>query len=382
MRIAVDLSPAVSLRSGIGRYAHELTAALQTLDRSNEYVAFYLGPPDAQLAPSLQHLARRNLAIAEKPWRLSVLLAYFAHISQDRFLPGVDLFHATGNVLPRFSRIARVFTLHDLTFRLLPETHKPLNRWFLQIMVPHFLKAADIVIADSVCTRRDALRLYRVDEAKVRVIYPGVGGQFQPATPPAVEAVRRKYGLPGRFILTVGNLEPRKNLVALLEAYSALLQTGGRTDDLPKLVLVGGRSWLAEPLFRRLRDLRLADRVVLTGFVPDDDLAPLYSAAELFVYPSLYEGFGLPVAEAMACGTPVVASETSSLPEVAGDASILVDPRDVASLSRAIRAVLMDPERQRAMRSNGLKQASGFSWERAARETLAVYQSALGERAP
>jgi glycosyltransferase involved in cell wall biosynthesis len=179
--------------------------------------------------------------------------------------------------------------------------------------------------------------------------------------------------LPEQFILSLGTIEPRKNLASLLEAYRVLRNQG---SDLG-LVIVGKKGWLYEGFFHRLRELGLENEVLFTGFVPDEDLPAICSAAELFVFPSLYEGFGLPVLEAMACGAPVITSNVSSLPEVAGNAALLVDPASVRELTEAMAAVLQDEELRTSLQSKGPKQAARFSWEKAARETLAVYQSVL-----
>ncbi len=288
----------------------------------------------------------------------------------------MDLFHATEHLLPRLSSVRTVFTLHDLIFLFHPETHKPLNRWFLTLMMPRFLRAADAVIAVSECTRRDAVRAYGIPEEKITVIYEGVSPRFRPASPEAIQAVRAKYRLPERFILYVGTIEPRKNLTALLEAYAALQSRN--TQHAARLVIVGKKGWLYEGFFRRLRELGLEERVYFTGYVPDEDLPALYSAADLFVFPSLYEGFGLPVLEAMACGVPVVCSNTSSLPEVAGDAALLADPTDIRALAAAMERALTDEALRASLRARGLERARQFTWEEAAKRTVEVYHQVLG----
>jgi len=209
-----------------------------------------------------------------------------------------------------------------------------------------------------------------------------VDARFQPITDPDTLArVRNRYGLPERFILYVGTIEPRKNLTTLLEAYAALTS---RVSNLQypisniHLVIAGRKGWLYEGFFRRLRELGLEREVVFPGFVPDEDLPALYSAAELFVFPSLYEGFGLPPLEAMACGTPVITSNSSSLPEVVGEVGIMVEPRDVRALAEAMELVLTDEGKRREMREKGLRQAARFSWKRTAQETLEVYRSVVG----
>ena len=379
MRICIDLSPAVHHRAGIGRYAQELTAALLQIATKNEYIAFYNCSAQVQIEPPLDSIPHLPLGLPDKPWRLRVLLAQLLHRSQDNLFRGVDLFHATDHLLPSLSHVRSVFTLHDLTFRLYSQAHNVWNRWFLSLMMPRFLRTADAIVADSACTQRDAARLYRVDIARVNVIYPGVSVHFRPADPQVVQAIRKKYGLPERFILYVGTIEPRKNLTALLEAFRHLLAT---CSPLPatcslRLVIVGKKGWLYEGVFRRLRELGLEDRVHFTGYVPDGDLPALYSAASVFVFPSLYEGFGLPVLEAMACGTPVIASNTSSLPEVVGEAGLLVNPHDIHTLVAALKRVLADEHLRAEMKAQGLERAQAFTWERTARETLRVYEEVL-----
>jgi glycosyltransferase involved in cell wall biosynthesis len=371
-RVCLDLSPVVHQHAGLGRYAQELLLALATADRQNEYVVFYNNPAAARVEPSLERFPKITTPLSYKPWRLSALLAHFTRIPQDPLLPGVDLFHATDHLLPYFRRIKSVFTLHDLIFLFHPETHKSLNRWFLTLMMPRFLRAADAVIAVSECTKRDAIRFYRIPEEKITVIYEGVNPRFRPASPEAIATVRARYGLPERFILYVGTIEPRKNLTTLLEAFHHLLAT----YDL-RLVIVGKKGWLYERFFRRLRELGLENRVLFTGYVPDEDLPAIYSAADLFVFPSLYEGFGLPVLEAMACGTPVICSNTSSLPEVAGDAALLVDPTDARALTGAMEQVLTNERLWATLRAKGMERARGFTWEKAAYRTWEVYQQVI-----
>lgn len=373
MQVCLDLSPAVHHHAGLGRYAYELLLALAKIDPENTYSILYNNPHQAQIDPTLRSFPHYTTTLSYKPWRFSALLAHFLGFFQDRLLPNVDVFHATDHLLPRFSRIKTVFTLHDLIFLFHPETHKPLNRWFLTLMMPRFLRAADAIIAVSECTKRDAVRAYGIPEEKITVIYEGVSPRFRPADPETVQAMRAKYGLPEHFILYVGTIEPRKNLTALLEAMTNL------QSAICNLVIVGKKGWLYEGFFQRLRELGLEERVHFTGYVPDEDLPALYSAADLFVFPSLYEGFGLPVLEAMACGAPVVCSDTSSLPEVAGDAALLVNPTDVRALAAAIERVLTDEALRASLQARGLERARRFTWEEAARRTLEVYQQVLGK---
>jgi len=373
MRICIDVSPAVHHRAGLGRYAQELTAALLAVDPENDYVAFYYRAAEARVDPSLDRLPHLTTNLDTKPWRMSTLLAHLMRFPQDRLLPRIALFHATDHLLPRLTQVKSVFTLHDLIFRFYPEMHKPLNRWFLTLMIPRFLQAADAVIAISESTKRDAVKTYGLDEAKIKVIYEGVNSRFRTRPRDVISAVRHQYGLPERYILSVGTIEPRKNLTSLLEAYRALRDGGSEF----KLVIVGKKGWLYEGFFRKLYELGLEQEVIFPGFVPDEDLPAVYSAAGLFVFPSLYEGFGLPVLEAMACGAPVISSTTSSLPEVTGEAALLVDPKSVEALTRAIRDVLDNKELRDELRAKGPRQAAKFTWDTAAHETLAIYASVL-----
>ncbi len=373
MNICIDLSPAVHGRAGLGRLAHELTAALLDLETEHRFVAFYNAATQAKVSPVFDRMAQAPLALADKPWRLQVLLAQLLRRPQERLVTGgdgpADIFHATDHLLPYLPHTRTVFTLGDLTFLSHGQTHATLNRTFLRLMMPLFLRRADAIIAISASTRREMERYYRPLPTLCHVIYPGVHSRFRPVTDEAVLAdVRARYSLPARFVLYVGTIEPRKNLPALIRAY----QQAAIADV--RLVIAGKKGWMYAETFAQVQVLGLEDQVLFTGFVADDDLPALYTLAELFVFPSLYEGFGLPVLEAMACGTPVITSSLSSLPEVAGEAGLLVDPTDVAGLASAIRRVLDDAGLWGAMAEKGIAQAARFSWQRAAVETLALYR--------
>lgn len=374
MRVCVDLSPAVHRRAGIGRYARDLATALLA-EGVGDLVAFY-NDASGRLTPEppLDVLPRLTLRRATKPWRLTVALADALRRPQDALLPGVDLFHATDHLLPFLKGPRTVATLHDLAFLVDPTVHTRTNRWFLAAMVPRFLKRADAVIAVSECTARDARRLLGLDPARIAVVPSGVDARFRPPTGTEVAETRARLGLPDRYLLYVGTVEPRKNLPTLLRAYAALRRRG----DSPRLVVAGRLGWLTDGFFKSLRELDLESDVIRLGYVADADLPALYGGAEAFAFPSRYEGFGFPVLEAMACGTPVVCSSASSLPEVAGDAALLHDPNDAAALADALARLVSDRELRAELRARGLTQAARFTWSRAARETRAVYERALG----
>jgi len=372
MRVCIDVSAAVHRRAGLGRYAHGLIAALVE-QGAHEYTAFYHQRGEAHLAPPIDRLPQLTTSLTVRPWRLRTALAYFSGLGMDAMFAGVDVFHATEHLLPRLRRVRSVFTLHDLIFQFDPDSHKPLNIAFLRTMMPRFLRAADAIIAVSECSKRDAARIYGVPADKIWVIYEGVDPRFGPIDDAAhLASIRRKYNLPQRFVLHLGTIEPRKNLTLLFEALTAL------NVERYTLVVAGKTGWLTDPIFARIGELGLQDRVLFTGYVPDEDLPALLSAASVLVMPSKYEGFGLPVLEAMACGTPVIASNASSLPEVGGDAALYASPDDLAAWIELMRRVLDDAALRASMREKGLRQAAKFRWDIAARETADVY-AAVGD---
>jgi len=371
MKVCIDVSAAVHRRAGLGRYTQELVRAL-VAQGEHAYTAFYHQRGQARLAPPIDALPALTTRLSVRPWRLTTMLAHLVGLAQDRLFPGADIFHATEHLLPRLRRLPSVFTVHDLIFRFDPGSHLPLNRIYLNLMMPRFLRQASFIIAVSECSRRDALNLYRVPAEKIHVIPEGVNAQFRPQSRDAIACVRAKYHLPENYVLCVGTIEPRKNLPLLFEVLAARREQG---RPVWPLVLAGKPGWLYEPILQRITDLGLQKVVRRTGFFPDDDLPALYSAARVVAVPSRYEGFGLPVLEAMACGTPVVCSNTSSLPEVAGDAALLVSPDDTRGWDEAIARVLNDDALHTCLRARGLAQAALFTWERAARQTVEVYNS-------
>ncbi|HEY7062490.1 MAG TPA: glycosyltransferase family 1 protein [Chloroflexota bacterium] len=374
MRVCLDASPAAQGRGGIGRYAARLAEALAALP-GVELSLLYHGRPAARLTCPLDRLPARRVRVASKPWRASLALAYFLRLPLDRVVGPSDVFHATDHVLPPLRRTPSVFTVHDLAFLVHPETHLWSNRAYLQTMMPRYVAAATMVIADSEATRQDVLSYYRAAPDKVRVVPLGVEPAFSPVPPDRVRAeVAARHGLDGPYLLFVGTLEPRKNLVGLLRAYAALL---GRRADTPALAIAGAAGWEYDETYRFVAREGLGAHVRFLGRVPDAALPALYGAATALAYPSLYEGFGLPPLEALACGTAVVCSNRSSLPEVVSDAALVVDPTDVGALATALERLLDDEALRRDLRARGLARARQFTWERTAAETLRVFEEAV-----
>jgi glycosyltransferase involved in cell wall biosynthesis len=307
-----------------------------------------------------------------------VWLGQLARLSFNRLLPDAGIFHATEHLLMPLRGVPAVMTVHDLIFRRLPEHHKALNRWYLNWTMPLYCRRADHIIAVSEATRRDLIAAYDLPPEKITVIHEAAAPHFRPQAEAAQVRVRQMYNLPERYLLYVGTIEPRKNLEWLLRVWTSLYQAG----ECPPLVIVGKRGWLSASFFAALEACPARKGVILTGYVPDPDLPAIYSAATAFVFPSLYEGFGLPPLEAMACGTPVVCTRVSSMPEVVGDVALLVDPKEDLSMRQALRRITSEPELVTEMRTQGLLRAATFSWSRAAEATVTVYQRLLtGRRA-
>jgi glycosyltransferase involved in cell wall biosynthesis len=375
--IYLDISAAVHRRAGLGRYAESLTRALVAA-HPNRYALFYNRERGVEPLPGLERMLTRTVALGYKPWRMLVWLGQLARVGFDNLLPDAGLFHATEHLLLPLRSTPTVLTVHDLIFRHLPRHHKFLNRWYLNLTMPLYCRRATHIIAISECTRRDLTAAYGIVPEKVTVIREAAAPRFRVQPLEAVAAVRARYGLPDRYLLFVGTIEPRKNLSRLLAAFETI-RAGGLSDG---LVIVGKRGWLCGDFLARLEKSPARDAVLFPGYVPDEDLPAVYAGAQGLVFPSLYEGFGLPVLEAMACGTPVVTSSASSIPEVAGDAALYFDPADVEAMVEAVRRLLCDSQLQHSMRTRGLTRAADFSWKVAATATRAVYDSVLrGRRA-
>ena len=280
-------------------------------------------------------------------------------------LDAADVVHTPVLLVPPRRSRALVVSVLDLSFLLYPQFHGRWSRATARMGLGRAVRDADALIAISAHTADDLVRLTGVDWGRVHVIPLAADLRFEPVRDPSVPA---RYGIDSRYVLYLGTLEPRKNLKVLLHAFARLDATDA------KLVLAGAKGWMFQEIFETVERLGLTSRVVFPGFVADADLPALLNGAEVFVYPSEYEGFGLPVLEAMSCGTPVVTTHVSSLPEVAGEAALLVPPRDAGALHDALRRVLSEPTLREEMRGRGLERAAGFSWARTARETADVYR--------
>lgn len=387
--VLLDIGPAVHQRAGLARYAERLAAAL--LEDQADTVAlalFYNAHSGHQPPATLRHTPVHTVPLGQYAWRLSVLASQLANIPYrpiERILRTSSasftirssqatiyhsIYHATEHLLPHLT-VPTVLTVHDLIFERYPAHHTRRNMLYLRAAMPRFVRAATAVIAVSAHTKRDLVELYGADPTKIYVIHEGIDPTFAPAAASEVARVSLRYSAGRPYVLMVGTLEPRKNHAAALTALARLKAAGFPH----RLVVAGGKGWLFEPIRRQVEALGLAGDVNFAGYVPAADLPALYSGAACVLAPSLYEGFGFPVLEAMACGAPVVCSNVSSLPEVAGGAALLAPPVDDAALADAVRLVLTQPALAAALRAQGLVQARSFSWERTAAQTAEMYRT-------
>ncbi len=386
--VLLDVGPAVHQGAGLARYVERLAAGLRAECADNVALnLFYNAHSGHHLPAALEGAPTQTVAAGQLEWRLAALAGQVArrpHAGVTRALAAIAppgqprLFHAGEHLLPRVpAGVATVLTVHDLIFERYPEHHTRRNVAFLRAALPRFVRAADVVIAVSAHTRRDLVELYGVAPQKVSVIHEGVDAAFAPAPASEVARVRERYSPERPWLLMVGTLEPRKNHAAALRALRRL-----RDEGFPhRLLVVGGRGWLFAPIMALVDQLGLRDDVHFAGYVPGADLPALYTGADCVLLPSLYEGFGFPVLEAMACGAPVVCSNVSSLPEVAGGAALLVPPTDDEALAAAVRLLLTQPALRAQMVADGMANAARFSWPRCARETAALYLETAARKA-
>lgn len=379
MRIAIDAIPAVdSSKTGIGWYTHYLINTLPLVDPDTDYTAWYLHARDP--FNKERHFADRP-NLREKgipfPARLWQRLSNRLGMPRVEWTTRFDVFFAPNYIPPRTRTDGLVVTVHDLAFKILPETAPHANRFWHRYFGESLEQAAEIITV-SEATRRDLCEIYDIEPERVTAVLSGVDlDVFRRASDEQIAAVRSEYGIDGPYLLFVGGLEPRKNLRMLLRAFSHL-----PADLRPTLVLAGAPvHWIPggpEIMTSALRSLPadVRDRVLMTGYVSEAEKVALLSGAEALVYPSVYEGFGMPVLEAMAVGTPVLTSNLSSLPEVAGEDAVLVDPYETSSIAEGMRRLLTDDALRADLSAAGLERARRFTWEETARKTAEVLHRA------
>ncbi|MEZ4642735.1 MAG: glycosyltransferase family 1 protein [Chloroflexota bacterium] len=348
-------------------YAENLAGAL--IATQPERFGLFLIGGNGRFPTLPTNIPQRAVNLGYKPWRMAVLLGQMGHIPFNRLVPGATLFHSTEHLLLPMHGIPTILTVHDLIYKLFPAYHKKLNYWYLNLAMPLYCRRADAIIAVSQASKRDIVHHYDIDPAKIHVVYEAAASHFQPLPPAKIAQVRQTYNLPAQFLLHLSTIEPRKNLSRLLDAFLALRQ------HFPQLclVLAGGKGWLFDDFFAKIETLGLQDVVLPLGWVPDADLPAILAAADLAVQPSLYEGFGLPLLEHMACGQVVAASHIGSHAEVGGEAAAYFDPENVEEITAVLHRLLTNRDEYHHRQQLGLAQAAKFSWARTAQETIAIY---------
>ena len=370
MLIGIDASRATrGRRTGTETYSLNMIRALLGLGVGHRFRLYSDVEPQADLL--WKGSPPENVDLRVIPWpRLWTHLRLSAEVLRK----APDVLFVPAHVLPLIHPRRSVATVHDLGFLVYPEAHGWAQRRYLSWSTGWNARQSAAVIADSAATKTDLVRSYGIDAAKVHVVYLGRDEALAPPRDAgAVQAVRDRYGISGPYVLYVGTLQPRKNLARLVEAYARIV--GDPALAGVQLVLAGKRGWLYEDLFLQVGQLGLVGKVLFPGYVDDLDLPALYGGARGYAFASLYEGFGLPVLEAQACGVPVMTSNNSSLPEVAGDAALLVDPQDVDAIAAAMRRLLTDDALREVLIRRGFENVKRFSWEKCARETLAVLEA-------
>lgn len=375
LHIGINLLSESPVMAGVGTFSRNLLLNLAALDTENRYTVLL----DHRTMPCYFferegfHFAPFHVPVGSNVWR-RVWEQLIPPLVARRL--GLDLIHSIANVSLVAAPVKTVVTIHDLTLYTMPRRFGRLKHIYLRLLVPYTARRAGAIITDSASTRADIARYCRVRPDRITVVHLGVSEDFRPVDDTIVHSIARRYGVPEHYMLFVGKLEPGKNIVRLIEAFARL----GDAAREYVLVIVGAKGWLYDEVFRRVEDLGLEKRVLFLGYVPLVDLPALYSGADLFVFPSLYEGFGLPPLEAMACGTPTVVSNVSSLPEVVGDAAELIDdPCDVDQIADAMRRVLSDPDRKADLSARGLEHAARFTWQKTAQRTMQVYRKVCSE---
>lgn len=377
--IGIDYTAAYEQGAGIGRLVRDLMSALAQADTQTSYKLFVAGATRSQLPSSLGPNFRWKPTRVTPLWFARLWYRARLYLPIQAFLGPIHLYHATDFVLPPVLKGTKtILTVHDLSYVRTPETTHPILKAYLDKVVPWSVKRATHVIADSQATKDDLVELYQTPPEKVSVLLSGVRADYRPVTDKAIlKVVRERYQIPADvpYIFSIGTVQPRKNYGRLMEALVALSKP---FEDV-HLVIAGGKGWLDSPIFETVTRLGLESRVHFTGFVDEADVPALYSGAVCTGYISLYEGFGFPVLESMACGTPVLTSNVSSLPEVAGDAAPMVDPYNVEAIADGLKTLLESETKREHLIQAGLQQAKNFTWQRSAQNLLQIYQNVLNQ---
>ena len=376
MRIAIDYTAAIRQEAGIGNYVRYLVDAVLEQDKENQYTLLTTGRPTQERPfPKAANVRARSLVIPDRylnilwyRWRLPLSATFFTG--------HVDIYHGPDFVLPPLNgKVRKIVTVHDLAFIKHPEYAVPELAAYLKKVVPEAVASADVIAAVSHATRQTLVEYFKTPPEKITIIPNGIRSHFRRISDPILlAATRNKFGLKHPLVLGVGTLEPRKNHLGLIKAFHKAQSAAGQKRRPAMLALAGGPGWLYDETQELIAKLKLEKKVRFLGRVSELELITLYSLADVFAFPSFFEGFGVPPLEAMACGAPVITSNTSSWPEVVGDAALQVNPHNTGELANAINRLLEDQALQEELRQKGFARAQLFTWPKAASKMLAVYQ--------
>ncbi|MFH0989697.1 MAG: glycosyltransferase family 1 protein [bacterium] len=382
MRIAIDGRTLTKLKTGVGIYTERTIRSLLHIDQNIHYTLFINEDDLTLTAPNLTNVVIGNFEMMDKKryWENFLLPKYLKRNDIKLYFSPAYALPFTSNfplLFPHTQDIKLVVTIHDLIAYLHPETFTAKMRLWQKLFVWNATKVSNLIIAVSESTKRDILHYFSYPAARITVVHNSVDEHFHPIkNVTGLNSIRDKYKLPQHFILYVGTIEPRKNVTSLARAYSILPEA---IRSKYHLVLCGGLGWCSEAILSEIDALRLGNRLIRVGYVEQQDLPAIYNLAELFVYPPLYEGFGYPPLEAMACGIPTISSNTSSLPEVIGDAGILVNPTNYHEIAESMASILTNSDLHQRLAKLGRERAALFNWKKNALETLEVLERAVRE---
>lgn len=378
MKVGFDIDSLTIKSGGIGRYAVNLINHISKIllnESQNEIFIFFYQSFNRNLINTYPDLkfVNKYTNIKSNVLRKGIFMPFSIRSFK------MDLFHGLDHIgIPfifKSKKCKYAVTIHDLITRIYPDKFTIKHRFVQNALLPLILRKADKIIAVSNSTKNDIIKFYPKYSHKIKVIYEGVEPQFFPRSNQEIEKTLTKYNIDFKYFLFLGTVEPRKNIVRVVDAFIKLKQAGNVEQ---KLVITGRKGWLYNEILEKINKSPFSQDMIFSGYIDDGDLPFLYSGADIFLYPSLYEGFGLPVLEAMACGTPIITSNLSSFPEVAGDAAILIDPMNIEEITYAIEKLWRDRDLREELQKKGLERAKLFSWEKAAKETLKLYEEIVG----
>lgn len=377
MKICLELQPYLKTKSGIGVYAYEISKHLEQINRDSIELQIFNFRSKVKMKMELLGLEANKDECRVMPYGVYRRIWHYLPISYNYlFKQQGDIYQFFDYIVPPRVKGKVVTTIHDMTYELYPETMQKATLERIKKDINYSVERADKVITISESTKRDMISILKIPEQKIEIISPGVDFEKfnKPYTPLQMQYVRERYQLPENYILYMGTLEPRKNIESIIEAFALMKKESDSRVQEVKLVLAGKKGWLYESIFNKVRQLGIESEVVFTDFIEEEHKPILYQLAKAFVFPSIYEGFGIPVLEAMAASVPVITSNVSSLPEVAGDAALLVSPKDKEKIAESMYTLITDEDSREQLRVRGLKQAQKFSWKASAEKLYDIYE--------